>query len=82
MSERFKVSILERYCKGCALCVEFCPQDKLYIRQKPDKRGIRLAAVRLDIECTACLRCAQICPDAAIEVFRISKPVASEAEAK
>jgi len=80
MSEdrRFEVHVLTDYCKGCGLCVEFCDQGKLYIQQQPDKRGIQPAAVRPDVECTGCLKCAVICPDAAIEVVRVEDVVSSE----
>jgi 2-oxoglutarate ferredoxin oxidoreductase subunit delta len=77
MSDRhFEVIVLERFCKGCALCIEFCPKGKLYIRQKPNEQGIQIAAVRDDIDCTGCLRCATMCPDAAIEIYEIGAPVA------
>ncbi|MFO7959183.1 MAG: 4Fe-4S dicluster domain-containing protein [Candidatus Brocadiia bacterium] len=80
MSEdrRFEIHISAGYCKGCGLCVEFCDQGKLYIRQQPDKRGIQTAAVRPEVECTGCLKCAVICPDAAIEVVRVEDVVGSD----
>ena len=67
---RFEVQILDDYCKGCRLCVEFCPNGKLAINDKPNKVGIQQAYVRPVGECSGCLKCALICPDAAIEVFR------------
>ncbi len=73
MSEerRFEVRILAEYCKGCALCVEFCEPARLYMHKQPDRRGIQTAGVRAENPCTGCLRCAVICPDAAIEVNRV-----------
>ena len=69
MSDKaFRVVVLEQFCKGCALCVEFCGQGKLYIRQTPNEHGIQTAAVRPEIDCTGCRKCAIICPDAAIEI--------------
>ncbi len=75
--KRFEVAILTRFCKGCGLCVEFCPEGKLYIEQKPDMRGIQAAAVRADVDCTGCLQCATICPDAAIQIVRVETPVST-----
>ena len=72
MSGKFEVKILRRYCKGCGLCVEVCTEGKLYIDARPDKRGVQPAAVSGDADCTGCLRCATICPDAAIEVYRVA----------
>lgn len=70
----FEVVVLDHFCKGCGLCVEFCEQAKLYIVQKPNKRGIQIAAVRPEADCTGCLKCATICPDAAVEVTRAEEP--------
>lgn len=66
-----EVVVLGEFCKGCGLCVEFCEQGKLYIVQKPNKRGIQIAAVRPEVDCTGCLQCATICPDAAVEIRRV-----------
>ncbi len=68
---KFEVAVLEQYCKGCGLCVEHCGQGKLYIVQRPNKRGIQIAGVRADKDCTGCLQCATICPDAALEITRL-----------
>ncbi len=76
-SKRFEVVILERFCKGCGLCVEVCEQEKLFINPKPDKQGIQRAVVRPEADCTGCLRCATICPDAAVEITRIEEAVGS-----
>ena len=72
MSDRhFEIVVLDQFCKGCGLCVDFCEQGKLYIRQIPNKDGILTAAVRAEIDCTGCRKCAIICPDGAIEIARV-----------
>ena len=63
-----EVIILTEYCKGCGLCIEVCPEGKLYMLETPNRDGVMTAAVREEADCTACLRCATMCPDAAIEV--------------
>jgi len=68
-NKRFEVEVLSRFCKGCGLCVEVCPQEKLYINPRPDAQGVLKAMVRGSVDCTGCLRCATICPDAAIEIY-------------
>jgi len=79
MSDRkFEVTVLERYCKGCSLCIEFCPTGKLYIRQMPNKQGIQTADVRQDVDCTGCMQCATICPDAAVQITEVRVPVAGK----
>ena len=72
MSDKtFEVVIDEHYCKGCALCIEFCPAGKLYIQEKPTKLGVQPAAAKPDVNCTGCSQCAIICPDAAIRLCRV-----------
>ena len=72
MSDReFEVKILNRYCKGCGLCVEACHQGKIHINPQPNKEGRQTAATKEDIRCTGCLQCATICPDAAVEVYEL-----------
>ena len=76
-SKRFEVIILERYCKGCGLCAEFCEQGKLVMDPHPNARGIQPAVVKPEVECTGCLRCTVVCADAAVEVTRIGAQVGS-----
>jgi len=65
------VTISERFCKGCRLCVDVCPQGKLAVHPEPDKRGIQIAFVVPDAVCTACRQCVTVCPDAAISLYCI-----------
>lgn len=61
----------DRYCKGCALCVEACPQD--IIELDPDKmtdKGYHPARLIDESRCTGCTNCALMCPDIAITVER------------
>ncbi len=75
-SSEFEVVVLERFCKGCGLCVEFCERGKLFIRRMPNRQGVQTAAVREEADCSGCARCATICPDAAIELHRCAAPAA------
>jgi 2-oxoglutarate ferredoxin oxidoreductase subunit delta len=61
-----EIRINGNWCKGCAICVEFCPQDVLEMQN-----GI--AHVRDLQACTACGLCELRCPDFAISVQK-SKP--------
>lgn len=56
-----QIVIIEANCKGCAICVEFCPTKVLGLR-----RG---KVVVLNPEkCTGCQLCDLRCPDFAITV--------------
>jgi len=59
------VTVFSNWCKGCGLCVEFCPASVL--EQGPDGRVI----VAHPEKCTACRWCELHCPDFAIFVTDI-----------
>jgi 2-oxoglutarate ferredoxin oxidoreductase subunit delta len=56
------IEINDAWCKGCAICVEFCPKEVLRMTPQDKVEVINLEA------CTKCLRCEQLCPDFAIVV--------------
>jgi 2-oxoglutarate ferredoxin oxidoreductase subunit delta len=57
-----KVSIKESWCKGCEICVAFCPTGVLEMRDK-------VAVVVKEEACIACMLCELRCPDFAITVL-------------
>jgi 2-oxoglutarate ferredoxin oxidoreductase subunit delta len=63
---RGRVTVFPNWCKGCNLCVEFCPAHVL--EQGQDGRVIVAHPER----CTACRWCELHCPDFAIFVQEIS----------
>ncbi len=62
---RGRVTVFPNWCKGCGLCVEFCPANVL--EQGPDGR----VTVAHPERCTACRWCERHCPDFAIFVADI-----------
>ena len=56
-----KITIKKEWCKGCRICVEFCPHDVLAMN------GAVVEVVNLE-NCTACMLCEIRCPDFAITV--------------
>ncbi len=54
--------IIREYCKGCRICVYFCPKDVLALDE--DDKAIALKSEN----CIACRLCELRCPDLAIEI--------------
>ncbi len=57
-----RITIDRRWCKKCAICVEFCPTDVLEL----DKKG--RPRIADEEKCTECSLCELRCPDLAIEI--------------
>ncbi len=59
-----EINIHKERCKGCEICVVFCPTQVLGIKE--------FKVYVVDIEkCTSCMQCELRCPDFAIEVTRL-----------
>lgn len=64
------IDIDQELCKGCEVCVEFCPQNIIAISEKRNAAGYQAAAPGNEDECTGCALCSLVCPEVAIEVYR------------
>ncbi len=64
------ISIDPERCKGCALCIEFCPKKLISISDRLNAKGYFVAAFNDGNECTGCATCAVMCPEVAIEVMK------------
>jgi len=56
-----RIEINNRFCKGCGICVAFCPTQVLGMREG------KVVVLKLEA-CTTCLFCELRCPDFAIAV--------------
>jgi len=70
-----KIVIDGERCKGCHLCIEFCPNDRIEIDESLNKKGYSPARSKENVNegekgCVGCAICATVCPDVAIEVYR------------
>jgi 2-oxoglutarate ferredoxin oxidoreductase subunit delta len=64
---RGKVTVFPNWCKGCNLCVEFCPMGVL---KQGDNGSVIVAHPE---RCTACRWCELHCPDFAIFVSDVER---------
>jgi len=56
-----RIEVIERNCKACSICAEFCPKDVLEM----DVFVVRVAKPE---DCIKCMQCELLCPDFAIKV--------------
>lgn len=68
MARKAKVTIDRNRCKGCELCVRFCPKQVLVMSREINDKGYFFAQVANQEACIACRFCGFICPDTAIEI--------------
>ena len=62
-TRKFRITINDEWCKGCEICVAFCP-EKVLVMEKDKVKVYDLDA------CTGCQLCEIYCPDFAIKVDR------------
>jgi 2-oxoglutarate ferredoxin oxidoreductase subunit delta len=60
-----RVFIRVERCKGCAFCVEFCPQQVLKLSTDFNPKGFHFPVV-VKSTCINCSLCVSLCPDYAI----------------
>lgn len=64
-----RITIESEECKGCRLCVQFCPKACIAIGPAINKMGYQYAEFK-SAKCTACGICYYMCPEpGAITVF-------------
>jgi 2-oxoglutarate ferredoxin oxidoreductase subunit delta len=71
--QRFDVEIYRDWCKGCGICVAFCPQEVLSMNEMGEPEVLHPE------RCNGCAWCELRCPDFAISV-RKKKETAEECE--
>jgi len=68
---RGSISIDAARCKGCELCVTFCPKGVIALAPHFTPQGYHPAMlVDPTGACTGCLLCATVCPEGGIPVYR------------
>lgn len=78
-----QVHLIPERCKGCRLCVEFCPQQVLTLSTAMNAKGYHfpvVAAGKRDA-CVACGFCTLVCPEFAIFATENTAPGVNAAAA-
>jgi len=65
-----KIVIDTSMCKGCQLCIGFCPKKNIALSSQLNSRGYFPAQPDSKKTCNGCGICALMCPEAVIEVYR------------
>ncbi len=65
-----KVEVDRELCKGCGLCVEFCPKHVMQLSDELNTIGHHPAELHDGETCTSCALCAEMCPEGGITVYR------------
>lgn len=68
-NEKCELFIRPDLCKGCYICIEFCPVNALSM----DKKRLVATADKME-KCIACGMCEMRCPDFAIHINKKPTP--------
>lgn len=64
--KEYQIKIIDDRCKGCRLCVLYCPTDTLEMSKNVNKLGNFIPVVKNIKTCKGCYLCFKFCPDFAI----------------
>ncbi len=70
---RFKLLFNREKCKGCELCVSFCPKQVLGLDHAVNAKGYHPAGAVKPEECIGCQSCAMVCPDICISIYELEE---------
>lgn len=63
-----KPKIKKDRCKGCGLCIRYCPLKSLEFSSQLNKRGVKFAKFKEGAKCSGCGFCFLMCPDNCIKI--------------
>ncbi len=68
-TKKGRVVVKIEMCKGCNLCIEYCKRKVLRSSEELNSMGYHPAEPDEQMQCNACMLCALVCPELAIEVY-------------
>jgi 2-oxoglutarate ferredoxin oxidoreductase subunit delta len=60
------IYVIEEYCKGCGLCIEFCPLKVLEFAERFNAKGYHPPEIVALEKCSGCDLCGMYCPEFSI----------------
>lgn len=69
----YLVWVNQDLCKGCHICVGFCPRGALKPAERINQRGFLPPLAGKGERCTGCLLCEIMCPDFAIAIEKVEE---------
>jgi len=74
VKKKYRLKLTVDLCKGCRLCVDFCPNNMLELTEDQiNKKGFPFARVLHGDDCIGCLSCTAVCPDGVIEIYEVEQ---------
>ena len=67
---KVRIVIDQALCKGCELCIAFCPKKAITRSDTLNAAGYAPSSFNEQGGCNGCASCATVCPEVAIEVYR------------
>lgn len=64
------IEVNSRFCKGCKLCIQFCPKHIIELGTEINDIGDQYLVQTEPEKCTGCKLCAIMCPESAITVYK------------
>jgi 2-oxoglutarate ferredoxin oxidoreductase subunit delta len=65
-----EVRVKKERCKGCELCVLYCPKKILRMSSDFNPKGYHFPECFESDSCTGCKICAMMCPEVALEIYK------------
>ena len=63
------IEIDENLCKGCDICIDFCPLEVLATSETINRRGYYPPVATKEDMCIGCRLCELLCPEFSIRVI-------------
>ena len=64
-----KVHVNALLCKGCNICIDFCPKKVFEASSEVGERGYFVPIVSRPEDCSGCMLCEHLCPELALTVI-------------